>query len=98
MTPAATRSTERLPIGGAWVAPADGRLVDVINPATEEVVAQAALGGPADIDRAVRAARTALEDGPWPAWAGAQRAAVLRRAGELMESRAGEFARLLTLE
>jgi len=98
MTPAATRSTERLPIGGEWVAPVDGRLVDVINPATEEVVAHAALGGPADLDRAVRAARAALEDGPWATSTVGERAALLRRAGELIAQRAAEFSRLLTLE
>jgi aldehyde dehydrogenase (NAD+) len=94
----APRSTERLSIGGEWLAPSDGRLIDVINPATEEVIGRAALGGPADIDRAVRAARTALDDGPWASWSVQERAALLRRAGELIEGRAGELARLLTLE
>ena len=46
-------------IDGSWSAPSDGRLVDVINPTTEEAIGQAAMAGPADIDRAVRAARAA---------------------------------------
>ena len=56
---------DRLYINGEWAAPRDGRLVEVINPVTEEPIARAALGGPADIDRAVRAARAAFDAGPW---------------------------------
>jgi aldehyde dehydrogenase (NAD+) len=96
MSTTAIASADHLFIGGEWVAPLDGGLVDVVNPATEEPIAQAALGGPMDIDHAARAARGAFAD-----WAGrsvAERAAVLRRAGELIEARAAEFARLLTLE
>src|SRR4051794_19874838 len=96
MSTTAIRAADHLFIGGEWVAPLDGSIVDVVNPATEEPIAQAALGGPMDIDRAVRAAHGAFAD-----WAGrsvAGRAAVLRRAGELIEARAAEFARLLTLE
>jgi betaine-aldehyde dehydrogenase len=97
-TLAAPENRDRLYIGGAWTAPADGRLVDVLNPATEEPVATAALGGPADIDRAVRAARAAFDHGPWAASTVHERAAVMTRAGELIAQRADEFARLLTLE
>jgi aldehyde dehydrogenase (NAD+) len=96
MSSTATRSADRLFIGGAWVAPSDGAQIDVLNPATEEPIARAALGGPRDIDRAVRAAAAALE--AWAAWPVAERAALLRRAGDLLEQRAAEFASLLTLE
>jgi aldehyde dehydrogenase (NAD+) len=89
---------ERLYIAGEWVSPSDGRLVEVINPTTEEALGQAALAGPSDIDRAVRAARAALDDGPWASSTVRERAAVLTRAGQLIEARADEFARLLTLE
>src|SRR3954453_5645796 len=89
---------DRLYIDGEWTAPRDGRLVEVINPVTEEPIAQAALGGPADIDRAVRAARAAFEAGPWAESTASQRAAILTRAGELIAARADEFAQLLTLE
>src|SRR4051794_35711796 len=83
-------------IDGEPVLPADGRLVDVLNPATEETIGRAALAGPADIDRSARAARAAL--GAWSAWPVHERAALLRRAGRLIEQRAPEFARLITLE
>jgi aldehyde dehydrogenase (NAD+) len=96
MSTMAMGSADRLFIGGDWVAPSDGGLVDVIDPATERPIARAALGGPRDMDRAVRAARAAFAD--WAARSVAQRAAVLRRAGELLEARAVELASLLTLE
>ena len=89
---------DRLYIDGVWTAPRDGRLVEVINPVTEEPIAQAALGGPADIDRAVRSARAAFDAGPWAESTASQRAAIMIRAGELIAARADEFARLLTLE
>ena len=89
---------DRLYIGGAWVEPADGRLIDVINPLTEEPIGRAALGGPSDIDRAVRAASAAFERGPWADTTVQERAAIMTRAGELIAARAEEFARLLTLE
>jgi aldehyde dehydrogenase (NAD+) len=89
---------DRLYIEGEWATPRDGRLVDVINPLTEEPIAQAALGGPADIDRAVRAARAAFDAGPWASSTVQERAAIMTRAGELIAARADEFARLLTLE
>jgi betaine-aldehyde dehydrogenase len=89
---------DRLPIGGEWVEPADGRLVDVINPSTEEPIGRAALGGPADIDRAVRAARAAFDAGPWADSTAQERAAIMTRAGALIAARADEFARLITLE
>ena len=48
-------------IDGAWVAPRTKRDLDVINPATEEVIGKVALGGPEDVDAAVAAARRAFE-------------------------------------
>src|SRR3954470_6887201 len=83
-------------IDGERGLPADGRFVDVLSPATEETIGRAALAGPADIDRSARAARAAL--GAWSAWPVHERAALLRRAGRLIEQRAPEFARLITLE
>src|SRR3712207_997719 len=47
-------------IDGAWVAPTGGKIANVINPATEEAAGQITLGWAADVDRAVRAARTAF--------------------------------------
>src|SRR3954463_3702279 len=96
MSTTAIGTADHLFIGGEWVAPLDGSIVDVVNPATEEPIAQAALGGPMDIDRAVRAA-----PGAFAAWSGRRvpgRGPGGRRAGELSKGRAGDSPRLLTLE
>lgn len=87
------RRWDKLYIAGEWVAPTDGTLVESIDPATGLPWAIAAFGGPGDIDRAVAAAKAALE-GPWgtmPAW---QRAAAIRRFAELYGAFANEMALL----
>ena len=68
---------DRLYIGGAWVAPVDDGRIDVVNPATEEVIGHAPRASVADVNRAVAAARDAFEHGPWPRTApdGARRCA-----------------------
>jgi betaine-aldehyde dehydrogenase len=87
---------DRLYVGGEWVKPRDGTTTDVIYPFTEEPIGRAALAGPADVDRAVRAARAALDG--WSKTAPAERAAILRRAAVGIDARAEELARLTTLE
>jgi aldehyde dehydrogenase (NAD+) len=88
----------RLYIGGEWAEPSDGRSVDVVNPTTEEPIGRAGLAGPADIDRAVRAARAAFDSGPWAASTPSERAAIMTRAGALIAERAELFTRTITLE
>jgi acyl-CoA reductase-like NAD-dependent aldehyde dehydrogenase len=56
----------RLFIGGEWVAPSTDARIDVVSPHTEAVIGGAAGAGPEDIDRAVIAARAAVDAGPWP--------------------------------
>jgi aldehyde dehydrogenase (NAD+) len=89
---------DRLYIGGEWVQPSDGRLVEVINPTTGESIGQAALAGRSDIDRAVRAARASFDAGEWAALPASERAATMVRAGELIAEHAEDFTELITLE
>ena len=98
MTAAGEATQTRLYIGGEWLAPIDGRVVQVINPATEEPIADAALAGAADIDRAVRAAREAFEAGPWASSTPVGRAEIMRRAAELIAKRAEQFAQTIIEE
>ena len=56
---------QQLWIGGKWVPAADGAVFASLNPATGETLTQVASAGADDVDRAVRAARHAFEDGPW---------------------------------
>lgn len=87
----ALRRYDSLFIGGEWVAPLDGGLVESIDPATGLAWAEVAFGGPRDIDRAVAAAREAFE-GPWRRMPGWERAALLRRLADLYRDFAGEMA------
>lgn len=89
------RQYERLFIGGEWVAPLDGGLVDSIDPSDGKPWARVAFGGPRDVDRAVAAARAAFE-GPWRRMPGWERAALLRRLAELYREAAPEMAILET--
>src|SRR6187402_2420800 len=68
----------------------------VINPATEEVIAEVASADKSDVDAAVAAARTAL-NGPWSLLSARERGRLVRQLGERLMARADEIARLETL-
>ena len=84
----------RLYIDGAFADARDGATFPTLDPATNETIAEVSAGGPADVDRAVSAARRAFDEGPWPRMTAAQRAKVLRRLGELLFDHREELARL----
>src|SRR5260370_22351985 len=69
---------DRFYIGGEWVTPSSADLIDVIQPATEDVWVRIAAARPADVSRAVAAAPQAFDRGPWPHMTHAQRAEYLR--------------------
>jgi acyl-CoA reductase-like NAD-dependent aldehyde dehydrogenase len=81
-------------IGGAWVTPEDGGMLESIDPSTGEPWAVVAYGGSKDIDKAVAAAREAF--GSWSRLPGHERAALLRRFADLYRERAAELAVLET--
>src|SRR5258707_10935387 len=91
-----TKLETRLFIDGQWVAADNGRTLGVINPATEEVVAEVAFGGRAEAKRAVAAAHRAMPD--WMRRTAYDRAKVLKKTAELMRDRADAIARTMTLE
>jgi aldehyde dehydrogenase (NAD+) len=84
-------------IEGAFVDPAGDTVLKTVNPATEEVLAEVAVAGPADVDRAVAAARRAFDD-VWAPMPGAERAKYLYRIARVLQERAREFAVLETLD
>ncbi|WP_326825127.1 aldehyde dehydrogenase [Streptosporangium sp. NBC_01756] len=92
------RQYDTLFIGGDWVAPAGTGTIDVVSPHTEEVVGRVPDGTPADMDRAVAAARQAFDHGPWPRMTMAERAAVVGRLAEIYATRQAEMAEVITLE
>ena len=85
-------------IAGAWSPSADGATFAVTDPVGNRVYAQVAAGGPADVDRAARAAHCAFTDGPWPAMAARQRARVLNRIADGIEQRGARIAELETFD
>jgi len=97
-TAAFLSQTHRLFIGNEWVEPQSGKTIDVINPATGKVFAKAAAAGPADIDRAVRAARSAFDSGPWPTMPPVERAKLLWKLADAVEAAADEIAYILSLD
>ena len=85
----------RLWIGGAYVDAEGGRTFDVINPATEEVITTCAAASPADVDRAVAAARAAFP--AWAAMSPLERQRILWNIGERLLARVDEIATAETL-
>ena len=89
--------TDKFYIDGKWVPPANGvRLKDVLNPATEEVIAQVTLGSSEDVNRAVKAARRAFDS--YSRTDRAARVAILGRIAEVYQRRSQEVADLMTQE
>ncbi|MFJ9902520.1 aldehyde dehydrogenase [Streptomyces sp. NPDC101152] len=89
---------DRLFIGGSWVKPSDPELLDIASPHDRSVVGRAAQARPADVDRAVGAARASFEAGAWRLTPPAERIALLRRFNALREQNAENIARLISLE
>ena len=88
----------QLLVDGRWRDAGGGKRFLTHNPATEDVIAEIAEGGRADVDAAVAAARRALEGGPWATATGAQRAATLHRLAALLRDRVDELVELESLD
>ncbi|GAB7389165.1 aldehyde dehydrogenase [Bacillaceae bacterium] len=84
-------------IDGKYMASRNGKTFQNINPATEEVLGTVAEGGKEEVDLAVAAAKRAL-NGPWKTMSAHDRAAVLRRIGDLILERKEELATLESLD
>jgi aldehyde dehydrogenase (NAD+) len=87
----------KLFIDNKWVDPADGGEFETYNPATGEVIATVAAAGAADVDKAVKAARRALEKGPWNTMDAADRGRLMFKLADLVETHADELATLESL-
>jgi succinate-semialdehyde dehydrogenase/glutarate-semialdehyde dehydrogenase len=86
----------RLLIANEWQDASGGKTIPVLNPATGQPIGSVAHASIADLDRALEAAQKGFET--WRAVPAAERAAVMRRAANLLRERAGDIARLLTQE
>jgi phenylacetaldehyde dehydrogenase len=89
---------KKLLIGAEWVDPSADSAIPVINPADGETIGRIAEATALDVDRAVRAARRAFDEGPWPRMKPGARALLLYRIADAMEANAEELAQLETLD
>jgi phenylacetaldehyde dehydrogenase len=93
-----TAKDRPLLIGGEWVPAASGKTFETYDPATGEVLAHVAEGDEEDIDRAVKAARQAFDEGPWSSLKPSERGRLVHRIGDLIMEHAEEFAVLEALD
>ncbi|MDQ6715755.1 MAG: aldehyde dehydrogenase family protein, partial [Actinomycetota bacterium] len=88
------RSSYGLFIGGEFVDGLGDAAFKTVSPATEEVLADITQAGPADVDRAVAAAKRAFEEGPWARMLPRERARVMHRIADIVESRDQQLAEM----
>jgi phenylacetaldehyde dehydrogenase len=89
---------QQLFINGQWADAASGKTFHTPNPATGETLANVAEGDAEDIDRAVRAARKAFDNGPWSRMTPSERGRIIWRIGDLILEHAEELAQLESLD
>ena len=85
-------------INNEWRPATAGKRFPVVNPATEEVIAEVAAGDAADVDNAVRAAKACFESAAWRDLSARKRGRLLFKAADLLEARLDEFSRLETAQ
>src|SRR5215470_2907477 len=93
-----TAAPRQLFIDGKWAGAASGKTFETPDPATGETLAHIAEGDAEDIDRAVRAARSAFDDGPWGRMTPSERGRIIWRIGDLILEHAEELAQLESLD
>jgi len=93
---------DQLFIDGKWAPPVaqtgSDAVITVISPHSEAVIGHAACAGPADVDRAVEAARAAFDTGPWPRMRPAERIDALTRLAGIYKERRADMAALISAE
>jgi aldehyde dehydrogenase (NAD+) len=88
----------KLLINNRWVSSQSGKTFATINPSTGAEICQVAEADAADVDKAVEAARSAFDDGPWKKMRASERGRLLHRLADLIEQNADQLARLETLD
>ena len=89
-------NTQPLYINGEFVPAQATGTIDVIDPATEDVIGRVPDAGAPDVDRAVAAARAAFDDGPWKTMTAQDRGRILFKLAQTVRDRADELADLET--
>jgi len=93
-----TGTPRQLFIDGQWVDAASGKTFETPDPSTGDTLAHIAEGDSEDIERAVRAARRAFDDGPWGRLTASDRGRIIWKIGDLILEHADELAQLESLD
>lgn len=88
----------KLYINGEFVAPESGDTMDVINPVNNEIFAKVYKGGEKEVEKAIKSAREAFDNGPWRKMSNLQRSKLLLKFKDLLFQRQEEFACLEALD
>src|SRR5580692_5275431 len=91
-------SATKLLIDNRWIASESGKTFATVNPSTGEEICRVAEADAADVEKAVKAARSAFEHGPWRKMPAAERGRLLNRLADLIEHHADELARLESVD
>jgi aldehyde dehydrogenase (NAD+) len=89
---------DKLFIGGDWVDPARGGMIEIVSPNSEEVIARVAQATTEDMDRAVAAARHAFDNGVWTSMSPADRGVLVGRWAAILKDRIGELSAAWTAQ
>ena len=89
---------DKLYIGGRWQAPSTGQRLSVISPHSEEPIGETPEAAPEDVDKAVAAARTAFDEGPWPRLTPFERMERIEKLAAVYSGHTDEMADLITAE
>src|SRR5262245_13109203 len=88
----------KLLVNGKWIDSASGKTFPTINPSTGEIITYVAESDAPDVEKAVAAARHAVEKRPWTKRSAAQRGRLLNKLADLIEDHADELAQLESLD
>lgn len=89
---------QQMLINGRWVNSASGKTFETLDPSTGETICRVAEGDRADVDAAVKAARAALETGPWGRMNASERGRLLNKLADAVEAHKEELAALESLD
>ena len=89
---------DELFIGGRWQRPSTTQRLSVVSPHTEEPIGETPEASTEDVDKAVRAARTAFDEGPWPRLSVGERMEKIEKLTALYTAETDAIADLITAE
>ncbi|MCY9140189.1 aldehyde dehydrogenase family protein [Peribacillus frigoritolerans] len=92
------KGTKKLLINGELVDAASGKTFETLDPSNGKVLAVVSEAGPEDVDKAVKAARTAFDKGPWKKMSASERSRLIYKLADLMEEHKEALAQLDTLD